>query len=123
MSTLTVSNVSDGSLTIPTTYVTNGSAKAIWHVTYSGGTPTLQNSVNLSSIIDSGTGFLTVNFTNATANIYYTPVFTAADSTNNDGHDGIVSNLVGSVGQRHYESGGTQTDPTIAVGTIHGDLA
>jgi hypothetical protein len=64
MSTLTVSNVSDGSLSIPTTYVTNGSAKA-W-VNFNGqGTIAARDSLNVSSLTDNGTGDYNVNFSNA----------------------------------------------------------
>ena len=61
MSTLTVSNVSDGALSIPTTYVTNGSAKA-W-VNFNGtGTIAARDSLNVSSLTDSGTGIYGISF-------------------------------------------------------------
>jgi hypothetical protein len=70
MSTLTVSNVSDGTLSIPTTYVTNGSAKA-W-VNFDGtGTPAVTNSFNVSSITDLATGRFTINVTSAFADATY----------------------------------------------------
>ena len=68
MSTLTVSNVSDGSLSIPTTYVTNGSAKA-W-VNFNGtGTIAERNSFNVSSLTDDGTGEYDVNLTTALTDV------------------------------------------------------
>jgi hypothetical protein len=70
MSTIVTSNVSDGTLSIPTTYVTNGSAKA-W-VNFDGtGTIAARDSLNLSSLTDNGTGDYTVNFTSAMANANY----------------------------------------------------
>ena len=64
MSSLIVSNVSDGTLSIPTTYVTNGSAKA-W-VNFNGtGTVAIRESFNVASLTDNGTGDYTVNFTTA----------------------------------------------------------
>jgi hypothetical protein len=64
MSTIIASNVSDGTLSIPTTFVTNGSAKA-W-VNFDGtGTIAARDSFNVSSLTDNGTGDYTVNFTNA----------------------------------------------------------
>jgi len=64
MSTIIASNVSDGTLSIPTTYVTNGSAKA-W-VNFNGtGTIAARDSFNVSSLTDNGTGDYTVNFSSA----------------------------------------------------------
>ena len=64
MSTIIASNVSDGTLSIPTTYVTNGSAKA-W-VNFNGtGTVSIRDSFNVSSLTDNGVGVYTVNFSNA----------------------------------------------------------
>ena len=62
--TLVSTNISDGTLSIPTTYVTNGSAKAWASVTSTGGTTT-GLSLNVSSVVDNGPGDSTVNFTNA----------------------------------------------------------
>ena len=73
MSTLNVANISDGTDTVETGYVVNGSAKAWSRVTYSGGTPSLgSNSLNFSSISDTETGGWTVNFTNSMDNTDYT---------------------------------------------------
>ena len=70
MSTIIASNVSDGTLSIPTTYVTNGSAKA-W-VNFNGtGTIAARDSLNLSSLTDNGTGDYTVNFSSAMGNASY----------------------------------------------------
>ena len=66
MSTLNVSNVSDGTLSIPTTYVTNGSAKA-W-VNFKGdGTAAVRDSLNITSLTDNGTGDYSLAITNAMA--------------------------------------------------------
>jgi len=64
MSTLNVSNITDGTTTVGTGFVVNGSAKA-W-VNFNGtGTIAARNSLNLSSLTDNATGTYTVNFTNA----------------------------------------------------------
>jgi hypothetical protein len=66
MSTLNVSNITDGTTTVGTSYVVNGSAKVWAKVTYSGGTPIAGgNSVNVSSLTDYSTGNYTVNFSSA----------------------------------------------------------
>ena len=91
MSTIVTSNVSDGTLSIPTTYVTNGSAKA-W-VNFNGdGTIAARDSLNLSSLTDNGQGDYTVNFTNAFGAADYTVSGTAsgnADATR--GYTGFMA--------------------------------
>ena len=70
MSTLNVSNITDGTDTVETGYVLNGSAKAWAHFTTIS-TTTLVESLNVSSLTDNGTGSTNVNFTNNFANNDY----------------------------------------------------
>ena len=63
MSTITVSNVSDGTISIPTNTVVNGSAKA-WVNLNGTGTVAIRDSLNVSSLSDNGTGSYTTNYTN-----------------------------------------------------------
>jgi hypothetical protein len=67
MSTLVVSNISDGTTTVGASYVMNGSAKAWGKVSYGGGgTPSLgSNSLNISSVSDDSTGQHTLSFSSA----------------------------------------------------------
>ena len=70
MSTIVTSNVSDGTLSIPTTFVTNGSAKA-W-VNFDGtGTIAARDSFNVSSLTDNGAGDYVVNLTTSMNNSDY----------------------------------------------------
>lgn len=63
MSSLITSNISDGTTSVPTGYVVNGSAKA-W-VNLSGtGAATIQQSMNISSLTDLGTGVYSVSYSN-----------------------------------------------------------
>tara|TARA_B100000902_G_C26584386_1_gene562753 strand:+ start:40 stop:411 length:372 start_codon:yes stop_codon:yes gene_type:complete len=67
MSTLEVSNLNDGTKTVATTNLTNGSAKA-WALdaTLRSDTPTFtEASFNVSSFTDQGTGNLLINFSNS----------------------------------------------------------
>tara|TARA_B100000212_G_scaffold330359_1_gene296545 strand:- start:31 stop:393 length:363 start_codon:yes stop_codon:yes gene_type:complete len=64
MSTLTISNLSDGTKTIATTNVTNGSAKAVCRVN-TDGTQNFDRSFNCTSLTDNGTGSTTVTVTSA----------------------------------------------------------
>ena len=62
MSTLSVSNITDGTDTVGTSYVLNGSAKA-W-VNFNGtGTIAVRDSLNVSSLTDTATGEYEVNLT------------------------------------------------------------
>lgn len=74
MSTLNVANVTDGTTTVSTNYVVNGSAKA-W-VNFNGtGTIAARDSLNLSSLTDNGTGDYTVNLSNNMSNGNYNYAF------------------------------------------------
>jgi hypothetical protein len=68
MSTLNVSNITDGTDTVETGYVLNGSAKA-W-ATHTSAT-VLRDSLNVSSLTDTATGKTAVNFSNAFADKDY----------------------------------------------------
>ena len=70
MSTLNVSNITDGTDTVETGYVVNGSAKA-W-VNFNGtGTVAMRDSLNISSLTDNGTGSYTINFSTNMNNANY----------------------------------------------------
>ena len=70
MSTLEVSNLNDGTTTVATTFVTNGSAKAWLEASSSA---SLNNSYNISSGTDNGTGNYDLTFTTAMGNATYAP--------------------------------------------------
>ena len=64
MSTLSVSNITDGTTTVGTSYVVNGSAKAYAQVNSAGDT-ILGTSLNMSSVTDATIGQRELNLTNA----------------------------------------------------------
>ena len=73
MSTLSVSNITDGTDTVGTSYVVNGSAKA-W-VNFNGsGTIATRDSFNVSTLTDEGTGDYTNSFTSAMSSGDYVEV-------------------------------------------------
>lgn len=81
MSSLKTNNISNlnGTLTIPTDtaidLIDNGTAKA-W-VNFNGtGTVAIRAAYNVTSITDNGTGWYTINFTNAMADTNYCTVAT-----------------------------------------------
>jgi hypothetical protein len=125
MSTITVSNVSDGTLSIPTTFVTNGSAKA-WVNFDGGGTVAIRDSFNVASLTDNGAGDYTTNLTNAMSNDDYMVPY----SRGNDGSDvagnevfGLRALATGSVRVQIKNTSGTLIDNNTVTTAVIGDLA
>lgn len=121
MSTLTVSNISDATTTVGTSYVVNGSAKA-W-VNFNGtGTIAVQNSLNVTSLTDNGTGSYTVNTTSS---------FSAADfvvSVTSSGRNYTNLQLGSEMTSSSFrtdidDSSLADVDRDYVLCTAHGDLA
>ena len=125
MSTLEVSNLNDGTTTVATTYITNGSAKA-WADWTGTGTPTLNDSLNVASLIDDGTGDQSITFTSSFSSNYFT-LATAANTQRNGtgwGWQSTDYKRTTSLSRvRAYDSSFTLTDLAIMNSTITGDLA
>ena len=126
MSTLNVSNISDGTTTVGTSYVVNGSAK-VW-VNFNGsGTIATRDSFNVSSLTDDAAGRYTVNISNNMANddfaaLNYTSGSTSSSQTAFDNNFlGGNGNAVGSFKISAYSSSFEDSDVVMA--TAHGDLA
>jgi hypothetical protein len=122
MSTLNVANITDGTDTVETGYVVNGSAKA-W-VNFDGtGTVAIRDSVNVSSLVDSGAGNYSINFTNN-----MDPSYSAIVSVRNE--NGAVSSTlawasvgVSGFGMYSWNSTPVPVDVSTACALAHGDLA
>ena len=69
MSTIQAANISDGTDTVGTGYVINGSAKA-W-VKFDATTVSVEDSYNQTSITDNGAGDFSLNVTNAFSSTAY----------------------------------------------------
>lgn len=68
MSTLNVSNITDGTTTVGTSYVVNGSAKS--HVNFNGSSIAINSgSLNIASVSDDAVGKYTVNFSSSFSSI------------------------------------------------------
>ena len=95
MSTINVSNLNDGTTTVATTFVTNGSAKS-WINADGTGTISIRDSLNVSSIVDTFTGQITSNFSNAFANVGYSATAATNQFHNyvTNGGKSVNSNLV-----------------------------
>ena len=68
MSTLNVANITDGTTTVGTSYVVNGSAKAWAEFTIS---VVITDSFNVASMSDNGVGDFQTNLTNSMASTAY----------------------------------------------------
>lgn len=130
MSTLNVSNITDGTDTVETGYVLNGSAK-VW-INFDGtGTVAIRESFNVSSLTDEGTGLFTVAFTNdMNTSTYSVPSGggNGRDAGNNTHQLGAGNNAGGapSTSDIHLNShnqGGTLQDASDSCIAIFGDLA
>jgi len=116
MSTLNVANVTDGTTSVATGYVVNGSAKA-WANTPSDG-EAVNDSFNISSLTDVAIGVQRFNLTNSMSSSNYSAVFVPRGNINQCWTGTITStmwetaNYTGSA----YEDVGIVT-------TAHGDLA
>jgi len=90
MSTLVVSNISDGSSTIGITSTSKGSAKA-W-VNFNGtGTVAIRASYNIASLTDNGTGDYTITFTTAMGDTFY--ICTGTSGLSNTANQSICPNF------------------------------
>lgn len=124
MSTIVAANVSDGTVSIPTTYVTNGSAKA-W-VNFNGeGTIAIRQSLNASSLTDNGTGNYNVTLSSALQSDEYSIVSGSTDNLTN-GSDMCTAAPLTSSSCRvigFYTDNAGARDILYSCAAIHGDLA
>ena len=121
MSTLTISNLNDGTTTVATTFVTNGSAKA-W-ARHDGSSNSI-NTFNVSSFTDDATsGNTTVSFTSNMANDDYVGVASANQNTGDigDRFTAVSNFFVGSVDTFSFD-GTSRTDVQSSI-IVMGDLA
>ncbi len=127
MSTLSVNNITDGTDTVETGYVVNGSAKA-WASLNGTGTVSIQESLNVSSATDVNTGHYRLNFASSMASGYYS----AAGLSNHYG--GVTTNTTVSttdwlasrldfILSYDNNAGGAVFDANPFSGSVTGDLA
>ena len=128
MSTLEVSNLNDGTKTVATTFVTNGSAKGYVH--FNGGavsgSVSIYESFNKSSITDNGTADYTVTATNAMNTTQY--IVTASANANVSGFGGLRSSsatasLTSTTEQYYGSTNGNFVELNFLMSATHGDLA
>ena len=102
-----------------TTNLQQGLAKS-WITFTSASSFTNHDSLNVSSLADSGAGYGTVTMTNVMNSIYHT-----VHSTSNDdnAHAGSGSHTTANYQLFSKNSSHSLTDATSQYGTVHGDLA
>ena len=118
MSTLNVSNITDGTDTVGTSYVVNGSAKA-WLYRSSGG---LIESFNLSSYVDNSTGNYSYNLTSSmiSANGHISmPVCRTSDDRNAS----VIINSASQFTSYSRDISANALEDSNILATTHGDLA
>ena len=123
----TLTHSTAGSLT--TDFVVNGSAKAWLRFNSSTGTPTLNDSLNISSITDNAVGHYEFNFSSSMTNVNYT--FSASAHAQADHiFDGGMLNITTGFAELYYGTGGTpgvyansRRDAERYGGIVMGDLA
>ena len=126
MSTLEVSNLNDGTTTVGTTFITNGSAK-VWVNFNGGGTIATRDSFNVSSLTDDAVGRYTITIDSNMANDDYAAInYNSGNTSSNQAsfgnqYMGGNNNQVGSFAISCYEN--TFVDSDVVMATVHGDLA
>lgn len=122
MSTLNVSNITDGTNTTSTTNVVKGSAKA-W-VNFDGtGTVSIRQAHNVSSITDNGTGAYRVNFSSAMPDANYSAIVTTGYIVGIDGNAMANVNTDGGISttnfvMRTFRLNGALADPTYVFAAV-----
>ena len=119
-SVLNVDTIADKAGTGPVGLTKQSAAKVMAGVTLSGGTPVLNQSLNVSSLTDTGTGEVTYNFSSAFSGSDYSSV----GCTNNTGSVRTVVTAVEattSVNTANFTTSASN-DNDVSV-LVHGDLA
>ena len=116
MSTLNVSNISDGTDTVETGYVVNGSAKA-WVNMNGTGTVAIRDSLNVTSLVDNGAGDYTVSYVDTFTSVNYSSYVTGG------GNIFLSSYGAGSISIDNLSIAGARVDNEQVAFGAHGELA
>jgi len=125
MSTLVTSNISDGTTSVGTGYVVNGSAKAWASVEQRSGGATLLKSFNVSSVTDNGTGDFSLSFSSSFSDGNYSTSGSSGDKDYGFNYRAVAAFAPTASSARY----GVSVTNTLALiddygyATIHGDLA
>ena len=121
MSTLEVSNLNDGTTTLATTFINDGSAKM--HVRHTSAAVVKDTSLNVSSVTDNGTGDYTVNFISSFSGRNYTAAVHSDSGSSTTVRWAIFRNdQTNLMGTKTYSSS-SQADNDNQMYQVWGDLA
>ena len=109
-----------GSESVGTTYVVNGSAKQ-W-TNFNQTNHSTRDSHNQSSLTDDGAGLSTINFANSMNNANYC-VHNTKGNEGNRGFHSVRSTATGNYKIDSRQETGSETDASIQMCNVHGDLA
>jgi len=123
MSEIRATTISDLTGTGPATLTGQSAAKAWAGITYSAGTPSVAQSLNVSSITDNGTGFIVVNHSSNFNAGNYGVGTAGSPSTNNDAAVNADRRNVDFLSAQFYENATSATDPNYFGFSADGDLA
>jgi len=127
MSSLEVQNLTDGTDSVPTGYVVNGSAKA-WSRVNGVSTTTITSSMNVSSVTDVDVGGTVVNLTSNMVDGLYSAASSIGDGTGAFNRIAVFGyNTAPSVSafgtKSALASSGSADDSSMVSFSIKGDLA
>ena len=126
MSTLNVSNITDGTTTVGTSYVVNGSAKAYCNVNQTS-TQAIRDSLNVSSITDDGTGQTDIAYTSNMSSAEYGFSCGKGRTTGQNGgviaHTNDTEPTASLIRILTFQENNATIDEARANVSIHGDLA
>ena len=122
MSTLNVSNISDGTTTVGTSYVVNGSAKHFcnWNGT---GTPAVLESFNTASLTDVNTAEVTVNLSSAMSSANYGVTLATSGADRNITYDRGGFNTASAIKTYTTNLSAAADEAHSNTTVAHGDLA
>ena len=109
---------------LDTSYVVNGSAKAWFN--FDQDAPAVDNSFNVASVTDTGTGIFDPQWNNNFADVNYACAGMAGDTfiiTLDDGHEETVLTTTGDCQMKAQQGGGGLTDNEQTMVIAFGDLA
>ena len=123
MSTIIATTLSNGSVSVPTATVVNGSAKA-WVNLNGAGTIAVRDSFNVASLTDLGAGQYQANFSSAMSAANYAAPLSAepADNTGGIPYNGVHAVSSTSVAAR-TTTVSAFSDSALVVISVFGDLA
>ncbi len=117
--TLTISTLSDGTNSTSATNCISGSAKA-W-VSFNGTTtpPSIRSAYNVGSITKNGTGYYTINYTNAFADSNYSIVGGVIGSNGNWAYTIRTNNSAVATTSATFSTGYSNSDLLFDIPCIH----